>query len=136
MPLQLHAESQFEKLPSLLSYCKSKGKEAEKGVALVTTVWFPNQFPNLSIDTEKYRVRISTKGDNALEVIDFLESAIEQEQVLMVRITDAKKLAYELDILETESATWQSLGEHGRRCTVDEKKSKPRASKRSTERDS
>lgn len=131
MAIQRHAESQFEKLPSLLSYCKSKGKEAEKGVALITTVWFPNQFPNLSLDSEKYRIRISTKGDDALEVIDFIESAIDQEKVLFVRITDAKKYAYEIDILENETGTWVNLGEHGRRCTVDERPAKGKRTKAS-----
>lgn len=131
MALQLNAESQFEKLPSLLSYCKSKGKEAEKGIALVTTVWFPNQFPNLSLDSEKYRVRISTKGNDAVAVIDFIESAIDQEKVLFIRIVDAKKYAYEIDVLENETATWVSLGDHGRRCTVDERPTKAKRTKAS-----
>lgn len=129
MALQLHAESQFEKLPSLLSYCKSKGKEAEKGIALITTVWFPNKFPNLSLDCEKYRIRISSKGDNASEIIDYIESAISEEKVLFCRITDAKNYAYEIDVLENETATWTNLGDYGRQCKVDDRPVKSKRSK-------
>lgn len=76
-------------------------------------------------------MRIPAKGADTTELLDFLESAIDEDKVLFVRVDNAKDFSYTIDILETETATWQSLGDFGRRCTVDEKKpaSKRKASK-------
>jgi hypothetical protein len=131
MPLSGNAQSNFEKLPTFREYCKAKGQEAEKSLKVVTVVWFPNQFPNFTLDTESFRLRINCQEDDSIETTDFLESAIEQEQVLAIRVTDAKKLAYEVDVLPNESGTWEKLGSNGYKCTVNERKSvkKPRVSK-------
>lgn len=122
MPLSGNAQSNFEKLPTFREYCKAKGTEAEKSLKVVTVVWFPNQFPNFTLDTESFRLRINCKEDDSIETTDFLETAIQQEQILAVRVTDAKKLAYEVDVLPNESGTWETLGTNGYKCTVNERK--------------
>lgn len=127
MPYSGNAESQFEKLPSFMAYCKKQGQEAEKGIALVKVIWFPNQFQSVSLDTEKFRLRISTKTNDSIELIDFLETAIDQEKVLFVRVTNAKDASYEIDILEAESAEWEQLGQHGYKAEV---RDRPKAAKR------
>lgn len=121
MSIKGNAESQFEKLPSFMAYCKSKGKEAEGKLKVVATVWFPNKFPNFSLDTESYRLRVPSKGSDAIEITDFLETAIDEGKVLAVRCDSTKDYAYEVLVLENESGAWEQIGESGWKCTVQDR---------------
>lgn len=129
MAITGNAISDFEKLPTLRAYCKSKGKEAQLGSKIIQLVWFPNKYPSLSVDTESYRLRIPCKAGNDAELLDFFESAISSGQVLVVRITDAEKFAYEIDVLPNELGEWEEIGDHGQKCVVQERPKSKRRSK-------
>lgn len=121
MPFEGNAKSEFEKLPTFRAYCKSKGEDAQLGAKIVQLIWFPNKYPSLSLDTESYRLRIPCEKDTSTELIDFLETAVNEEQVLVIRVTDAAEFAYEIDVLPNESGDWTQIGDHGQKCQVREK---------------
>lgn len=126
MRFESNAESQFEKLPSLLSYCKKNKVGSTERRYVVTTIWLPNQYPSISLDTEHFRLRISDKQALYLELLDFIESNTANEIALCVDILDAKTAKFAIDVLEGEVAEWEPLGESGWKLTI---MNKPKSSK-------
>lgn len=115
------AESLFPKLPTFMQYCNKHPFEAEKGVKVVVFIWLPNQYDSITLDTESFRLRISSKADFYEALLRQLSDWEEKEAVPILRISSAKDYAYILDELPGEKATWEHVGEFGRRLVVRDK---------------
>ena len=122
-----NAESQFQKLPSFLSYCKTAPEAAEGTLKIVETIWLPNKFTSISFDTESYRLRITDASDIYLPVCDAIEEFEQDEVCLAIRLCSKTDGSFQIELLENESCTWEALGEYGRRLTV---KNKPKRRRR------
>lgn len=128
MKIQSEATSQYAKLPTFRQFCKAEGEKCNGNAKVVTTVWFPNQYPSLSIDTEVFRLRISESDPSYAAIAAGLQQGIDADEVFIVRILDAKKFAFEIETLEGEIGGWEYIGESGAKCEVlPKRKRKPPA---------
>ena len=125
MKFSSDAKSQFNKLPSFLQYLKSLPQEDKDRSKVVKAIWFPNQFPNFSFDTESFRLRVSLGKAETQEFSESVKAAIEAEEVLSIRFNAAQGTEIEIETLEGELGKWIPIGEHGYRCEVQDK---PKAS--------
>lgn len=116
-----NAQSQFEKLPSFLSYCKTAPEAAEGKIKVVEVIWLPNKFASISLDTESYRLRITSASTIYLPLVDSIEEFELKEACLAIRLCSKKDAEFEVEVLENESCTWEQLGDFGRRLTVKNK---------------
>lgn len=101
------------KLPSLLQWIKTIPSDSPVLHKVVKLVWFPNQFPNFTVDTESFRLRISTDRFDEAELTDFFESSIEEKKVLCVVVDPAEKGKWSIEELEDEIGEWEQLGAAG-----------------------
>jgi len=129
MPIKGKASTDNGSLPTLLQYCKSTLEEETKKDFVIVKVWLPNQFPNVTLETEDFRIRINEKADTYSEVLDFIESCKEEGKVMLVRVTDTKSGAYEIDSFQSEIGEWEELGAYGLKVTVKDRPKSRRKSK-------
>lgn len=118
MKIQAQASSQYAKLPTFRQYCKSEGEACNNKAKVVQTIWFPNNYPSLSIDTEVFRLRIAQDDPNYQAIELGLRQGIDNDEVFIVRILDSKKFEFEIETLEGEIGGWEYLGETGAKCEV------------------
>jgi hypothetical protein len=105
-------------------------EEETKKDFVIVKVWLPNKFPNVTLETEDFRIRVNEKADTYSEILDFIKSCEEEGKVMLVRITDTKTGAYEIDSFEREVGEWEFLGDYGLKITVkDRPKSRRKATK-------
>ena len=131
MKYESSAKADFAKLPSFLQWLKTISTEEPIPTKVVKTVWFPNKFPNFSLDTESFRLRITVSAENLLEFQDAIESAIDNQEVLLIRVIDSEDATYSLETLPGEVGLWEALGSTGFSCSVsDRPKPNQRASKK------
>ena len=112
--------SEYKSVPTFIQFCKEVRANPPKRKFPVVRVWYPNAYPSVSIETEKFRLRISDQNPCYLEVLDFLESAEGEKKLPCVELVSAEKFAWRLDLLPKEIALWEPLGEHGRTLSVEE----------------
>ena len=118
-------------LPTFRKWLTTQSKEVEGTCHVVNFVWFPNLYPNFTLDTDYYRLRISTEGIDQEKMEEQFNEVFELEQVLAVHIDDKKSAGYSLRTLDGESGEWETIGEAGYKFTIHEKKSsKKRTSKK------
>jgi len=130
MPIKGKASTDNGSLPTLLQYCKSTVEEETKKDFVIVKVWLPNKFPNVTLETEVFRIRVNEKATTYSEILDFVKSCEEEGKVMLVRITDTKSGAYEIDSFEGERGEWEFLGDYGLKITVkDRPKSRRKATK-------
>jgi hypothetical protein len=53
----------YQKKPSYTEFCKTASKAEIKRGHLITTIWLPGKWDNFSLDTLKFRVRVSPGND-------------------------------------------------------------------------
>lgn len=128
MAIKGKASTDNGSLPTLLQYCKSSLEHETKKNFTIVKVWLPNQFPNVTLETEDFRIRINEKADTYSEVLEFIDSCKEEGKVMLVRITDSKNGSYEIDSYESEVGEWEELGTYGLKVTV---KDKPKSRRKS-----
>jgi len=116
------AKSDFPKLPTLLQYCKTAADFPPTKAFLIQKIWFPNQFPSLSLCTEVFLLRISTTESFYHSLEESLYKWEQDESCPVIRISDKTKAKWEIDLLEGERCIWEELGPYGKSLTVQEKK--------------
>ena len=92
MKIQSEAASQYEKLPTFRQYCKAQGKDCNGNAKVVTVVWFPSQYPSLSIHTEVFRLRVSQMSPDYAAIEEGLRAGIDNDEVFIVHIVTGKQI--------------------------------------------
>ena len=108
-------------LPSFAQFLKTIPLEDKEFRKFIRVVWFPNKFPNFTVDTESFRLRIPVSESNQLELTDEFESSIESDKVLCVVFNPSQKGEWAIEELEGELGDWEELGSNGFKCSVREK---------------
>ena len=125
MPINLHSGDDYdarESLPSLRQYLKSVGAGKLPPRFIVTTIWKPNQFPNWTFETEKFRVRIKSHTHLGKLLHSSFGEWEESEPVIAIKIVSKDEATFEIVDIPGERAKWSGLGETGWRITVLDKK--------------
>lgn len=102
-----------DSLPTIKQWMKSVGREALDCTYLIKIVWLPNLYPNISLDTEAFRVRLSPGNFLYSVVQENIEDWIDNDRVIGIQIDSRIPLKLTLLELETDQASWDELGEHG-----------------------
>ena len=114
-------------LPSFLQWLKTLPSDTPKLHKVVKVVWFPNKFPNFTVDTESFRLRLSPEQFDEPELTDLFETSISRKAVLCVVVDPAEKGAWAIEELEDEVGVWEEVGTYGYKCSVaDKPKSEPK----------
>ena len=108
-------------LPSFSQFLKTTPLEDKEFRKFIRVIWFPNKFPNFTVDTESFRLRIPLTDDNTIEITDEFESAIKGQKVLCVVFNPSEKGQWTIEELEGETGDWEELGSNGFKCSVREK---------------
>lgn len=120
------SESDFEKLPTLTQYLKKVPKKQKlPDLYIVTKIWYPNNYPNFSLETEYFMVRVKEDTQLGTELLQYWDQMEEEEWCLALRVTNRSFAEFELVNHETERCTWEDLGRYGRKLTIQEKKKTP-----------
>ena len=128
--------SEFEpELPTFRSFCKNAPDEYENVRYPVVKVWYPNKFPSLSLETEKFRLRISQESGLYGEILELVQQWEEAGAVPYVAVTSTSAMEWELDAFPNETGEWEEVGEFGRRVKVNDRKKSLPSKRRSAKRD-
>ena len=122
----------YEDVPSFRQYCKSLKDFENPIISYVQKLWLPNQYPSVSLVTERFLLRIHAKSDIYAPLLECLEEWEHSEACIFVRLLDPKSYEFEVDCLEDESSTWTELGDFGREIVVKERKKRSRGVKAKT----
>jgi hypothetical protein len=102
-----------DSLPTIKQWMKSVSREALDCTFILKIVWLPNLYPNISLDTEAFRVRLSP-GNFLFDVVQQnIEDWIDNDRVIGIQIESRIPLKLTLLELEKDCASWDELGEHG-----------------------
>lgn len=127
MRFEIDGKQDFEKLPTFIQFCKQSNGKALPQVFFVTKIWLPNQFPSATLETEKFRVRISSKSpvwDAISEQIPVWESS---GVALAITEISTENYTYTLALVEEEECEWDRLSDTGIKLTVRDKPKRKRS---------
>lgn len=124
------SDSVSDNLPSFKQFCTSVSKDVEGTFYVVKFVWKPSLYPNFTLDTEKFRLRVpETSGLYSVLELS-LPDLVESDSLLAISPTSLASRTFVLTTLDNERAIWEPLGTKGWKLAVQEKRSKKsRASK-------
>lgn len=114
------------KLPTLKQFLKTIPKKDKlPELYIVTKIWYPNQYPNFSLETERFIVRVNENSQLGTELLQLWEQIEDEEWCLGIKVVNRSFGEFELVNHETERCTWEDLGRYGRKLTVQERKKSP-----------
>jgi hypothetical protein len=129
MRFELNASDGQEVLPTFFQFCKATLDQKTPDRFIVTKIWLPNKYPDLTLETEKFRLRISHKADVFSTIRDSVNQFVNDNMVLAVSEILKTSYDYTLEVLEGEVGDWTMLGDFGWSCEV---QNKPSGKKRKT----
>lgn len=115
-----------DSLPTFIQWCKANKDKKTPDKFVIVKVWTPNKFPDLTLETEVFRLRISHKSSVFKALEESLQEFIEQSRVLSISEIDREEYDYVIEVLEGEVGEWTELGAFGWKCTVQEKPKRAR----------
>lgn len=130
MRFESNARDGQDFLPTFFQWCKDHSSQTTALKYTVVKIWLPNKFPDLTIETEVFRLRVSHKATIFWSVLQSIEKITKEGLVLAVSEIDKTLYDYTLEVMEGESGLWEELGEFGRKCTVQDKPKSPRKSRK------
>ena len=129
MRFQSNASDGQNNLPTFFQWCKEHLDKRTPGKFIVTKVWLPNKYPDLTLETEVFRLRISHKALIFSSVRESIDQFTDGNMVLAISEVDKESYDYTLEVLEGEVGSWTELGATGWKCEVQDK---PKSSRRKT----
>lgn len=117
-------DDEYKSLMTFKTYCAEFPYEAEKGIKVVRLIWLPNKFPSITLETDRFRLRVSDRMEFYPLLIQEVEKWIEEDAVIGIRIASAERRSYAIDLLPGERAVWYPVGTYGLRAEIQNKPSK------------
>ena len=113
-----------EQKPTFFQWCKSTKGEKTPDKLFVVKVWEPNKFPDLTLETEQFRLRVSHKSSLFSAIKDLIEQWAGEDTALAIAEIDKDGYDFVLEVCETEKAEWGGLGSSGWTLTILDKPKK------------
>lgn len=124
MRFESNAQDGQDRLPTFFQWCKANKEEKTANRYYVTKVWMPNKFPDLTLETESFRLRVNHKSPLFAELGNVLSRLSHEDAAIALCEIDKETYDFTLEVVEGEQCDWEPLGETGYRLTVREKKSR------------
>lgn len=127
MRIETNAKDGQEQKPTFFQWCKANKDKKTALIYPVEKVWIPNKYPDLTLETSAFRVRISRNSQAFKTLEDCLSGFIESDSLLAISEIDLLEYDYVIEVVESEKACWEPLGQFGYKVEVQDKpKSKSR----------
>jgi hypothetical protein len=104
----------LEKLPTLAQFVKRTKEPKSKPLHVVELVWLPGKFDNFTLQTQYYRIIISSKHPFYRHLRSFFADSQTAEIPVAVRITDWQQGSYMFEQPKS-NGVWRELGVSGYR---------------------
>lgn len=76
-------------------------------------MWLPNQWDNVTLQTEKFRLRLAGSGAEAKAVIAFFSTSDTAETGLAIKVPNESKGEFEIITNEQGKGSWEELTSTG-----------------------
>lgn len=129
MRYESNAKEHQETLPTFIQWCKTEKDSQTAEKYFVTKIWLPNKYPDITLETEVFRLRVSHKTSLFEGLKDNFDEWSNSDVALSICEIDKESFDFTLEVSESEKATWESLGETGVKLTVQERKKTSRRKK-------
>lgn len=121
MRFEANASDGQEQKPTFFQWCKENKDQKTPLKFFVVKVWKPSKFPDLTLETEQFRLRIHHKSALFKSLIELLEQFSGDSAALAITEIDKDEYDYVLEICEGEKSDWESLGQSGWKLTIQDK---------------
>lgn len=111
-----------KKLPTLKQFLVKKGKAKLPKYFPIQIIWEPNQFPNWTLQTEYFKVRVSEDNPFYVPLRDVIKQGCNNDWLLAIEVSEDRDGKYSIIHIENETADWEGLGENGWKLVVQNKK--------------
>lgn len=111
------ADSVTKKLPTLNQWLRTLGKSKMAKCYILTTVWLPNQYPNFTFETEKFRVRVSEDNPMYKNLRKAVLEWYQGDVAVAISVSEERDGAFKFVALE-ENVEWSEVGSSGYRIKV------------------
>lgn len=108
-----------EKLPTIAQFVRRTKEPQSKPIHKVELVWLPGKFNNFTLQTQHYRVVISSQHPFYGLLRDFFADQDTAETPIGIRITDWSHGSYMLEKPDRTLGMWQELSTSGYRWVND-----------------
>ena len=121
--LQKTLSTKTPTVPTLRTLLKDEPKIRLAKRYNLRAVWFPNKYPNLSMETDKFRVNVYPQHAEFEELMKFfIEDCIPMGAVVFLH--PDREGNYTISIDEKETCTWEPMGDKGLKAKDFKAKSK------------
>ena len=121
MRFECNASDGQDNLPTFFQWCKDKSSEKTALRYTVVKIWLPNKFPDLTLETEVFRLRVSHKAPVFSAIRESIGQIVDGNLLLAVSEIDKEVYDYTLEVIEGEKAFWTELGANGWKAEVQDK---------------
>lgn len=132
MQLEGCAFDDYKKLPTFAQWLKVASDADVRPRRFVEKIWLPNTFPNFTLETEVFRLRVVETSAIGTTLSQLMEELADEESAVYVEVIDKAKGLYRIGVADDEKASWETLGESGFKLTIQDKPNKKRAPKNSS----
>lgn len=121
MKFELNAKDGIEQKPTFVQFCKDSVGKKLPARFYIQKIWLPNQYPSATLETESFRIRISSKS-SAWEAIRG-KLCVWESACFALAVTEISTITfdYTLEVVETEECIWTPLGEFGMELKITDK---------------
>lgn len=110
------SSSKAKAIPTLSKWLKDEPSRKLARSYTVKVVWLPNKYPNLSLQTDSFRVAIYENNPIFDELVKHCqEDLISDGHILQIHPDPDGN--FTISVNESEMCTWESLGEKGLKAT-------------------
>lgn len=124
---ELKSDSSFKKLPTYNVWCVENLNRKTAEIYQVVLIFKPNKFPNYTLNTEQFTVRISEDNPLFDDFDHFYNDQLVDEGICLgVKVLDKENKLFALCNMGDSKCYWEELGNVGVRVskTVPNKKAK------------
>lgn len=121
MRFESNARDGQDSLPTFFQWCKENKDQKTPLKFFVVRVWEPNKFPDITLETEQFRLRVHHKSPLFSAIRDLIDGWAHQNTAIAITEIDKVEYDFVFEISETETAEWEPLGSSGWKVTMQDK---------------
>lgn len=131
--IQTHTDTEPKKLPTLRQWIANNTNINYDKHYAVTKIWEPNLYPNWSLETDSFIIRLPSATADVANLVQLVEQCRENCRAIGIRLDKDRKGDYFLGVFPLDEWVWRRLGSSGYSIsdpTPLPQPKKPRASKK------
>lgn len=111
---ELRSDTSFKKLPTYNAWCIENLKRKTAEIYQVTVIFKPNKFPNYTLNTEQFTIRINENNPLFDEFDHFYNYQLVDEGICLgIKVLDKENKLFALSNMTDSKCYWEELGNVG-----------------------